>query len=942
MGGGGLHGRGNIPTLRGMPTVLDKIEADANSRLPLPEGRRPGDELPRYRDYVETQAGRLRRLHQQGGSGREVCQGRAVVVDHLLRHLLVGTMRDVPSPAHGVARFALVAVGGYGRAELSPHSDIDLLFLHNAERALITRGKTHPYLSGLIDGMLYTLWDIKLKVGHAVRSVEDCVRMANSDMLSKTSLLEARFIAGDQELYDRLRAVFLARCVRGFEDEYIAARIEDQEVRRAKYGGSACMQEPHVKNGCGGLRDYQNLLWMAFFKYRTRTLEELERRELVSPIERGQLDAAYDYLLRVRNAMHFETNRASDVLVRNLQPGIAPQLGYGDRSPVKRIEGFMQEVYTHLRNVDLITRTLEQRLALLPHAERRLPSFRELIRRGRRRVRYQVIDGFRCGDGEIQAVSHEVFRGDPTRLMRVFLYAQQRGLRMHPDLAQSVRNQLERVDPGFQRNEHVGQTFLEILNQRGNVAPVLRMMHDVGFLGRYLPEFGRLTCLVQHEFYHQYTADEHTLACIDHLDRIWEAEQPPHANYSGIFQSIERPYVLYLALLLHDAGKAERSGQHSEVGAEVAVGVAARLGLDGAVTHTLSLIIRHHLLMASISQRRDLDDPTVIRQFAGQIESVENLKLLTLHTLADSLGTSDKLWNGFKDALLVQLYGAAFEVFSGAAIFLQAAEKEREVLMDAVRRLLPSDIEEDEVEAHASKLPARYYQVRTAEEIATDLGLVHEFMKRQIGEADRALVPVVDWHNEPDRGYTVVRICTWDRSGLFSKISGAMTASGLNIFSAQIFTRDDGIILDVFYITDARTGMPAGAEARERFERVLAGVLEGNIDLEQLVDRQQNPSPLYPFPEADRIPPAIRLDNESSEDFTVLDLEIEDHIGLLHAVARALTELELDIALAKIHTEKGAAVDSFYICERREGKLVCPERQRQVIDHLRGAIRRLA
>jgi [protein-PII] uridylyltransferase len=655
-------------------------------------------------------------------------------------------------------------------------------------------------------------------------------------------------------------------------------------------------------------------------------------------VERGQLEAAYDYLLRVRNALHFETNRASDVLLRNLQPVIATQLGHGDRSPVKRIESFMQEVYTHLRNVHLITRTLEQRLALLPHPDRRLPSFRELIQRGRRRVRHQLMDGFRVGDGEIRAVGNRVFQEDPTRLMRVFFYAQQRGLRLHPDLAQSVRNQLSLVDRGFLRNEHVAQTFLEILNQRGNVAPVLRAMHDVGFLGKYLPEFGRLTCLVQHEFYHQYTADEHTLACMDHLDRIWEAKQPPHANYSEIFQGIERPCVLYLALLLHDAGKAERSREHSEVGAEVALGVAQRLGLDGAVTHALSLIIRHHLLMASISQRRDLDDPAVIRQFAAQIQSAENLKLLTLHTLADSLGTSDQLWNGFKDALLRQLYRAALAVLTGGPTFIRAAEKEREVLMNEVRRLLPTEIRAEEVEAHATQLPSRYYQIHSTDEIATDLGMVHEFMKRQVGEADRALVPVVDWHNEPDRGFTVVRICTWDRAGLFSKISGAMTAAGLNIFSAQIFTRDDGIILDVFCVTDARTGLPAGTEARERLERILVGALAGDIDLEQLIRRQRSPTPFYHFPEADRIPPSVRLDNDGSEDFTILDLETEDHLGLLHAVASALTELNLDIALAKIHTAKGAAVDSFYLCERPGGKLLDADRQAAVIDHLKRAV----
>jgi [protein-PII] uridylyltransferase len=523
--------------------------------------------------------------------------------------------------------------------------------------------------------------------------------------------------------------------------------------------------------------------------------------------------------------------------------------------------------------------------------------------------------------------------------MRVFFYAQQRGLGLHPDLVQLLRHQLDLVDASFLRNEHVSRTFLELLNQRGNVAPILRAMHEVGFLGRYLPEFGRLTCLVQHEFYHQYTADEHTLACMDHLDRIWDAQTPPHKNYSEMFLSIERPFELYLALLLHDSGKAERSGRHSEVGAEVANGVARRLGLDDAVTHTLRLIITHHLLMASVSQRRDLDDPVVIRQFAAQVESVEHLKLLTLHTVADSLGTSDKLWNGFKDTLLLQLYGAALEVLSGGTSFIRAAERERDLLFAEVRRLVSAEVDEEELVAHQTKLPDRYFKIHTAEEIATDVKLVHEFMRRQLADAERALVPVMDWRSERDRGYTVVRICTWDRSGLFSKISGAMTATGMNIFSAQIFTRDDGVILDVFYVTDSRTGLPAGAEVQARFEKLLAGVLAEEVDLEKLIEHQKSPPPLYPRDH--RMIPAIRLDNDSSEEFTVLDLETEDHVGLLHAVSRALTELGLDIALAKVHTEKGAAIDSFYLHERPQGKLVNDARQKTVIRRLGDVINAL-
>jgi [protein-PII] uridylyltransferase len=298
-------------------------------------------------------------------------------------------------------------------------------------------------------------------------------------------------------------------------------RLEDQSARRTKYGNSACMQEPNIKNGCGGLRDFQNLLWMAFFKYHTRSLRELEQQEFVGDAERRQLEAAYDFLLRARTELHYHVDRPLDVLGKNLQPAVAHNLGYDDRSPSKRIEKFMRDLYTHMRNIFLITRTLEQRMALRP-AEPGLLSLRTWLPHRRRTP--EIVDGFKFINGEIHAVSNRVFRDSPRRLMRVFLHAQQRRLTLHPDLAQLIRNQLSLVDREFLNDEQVAETFLTILERRGEVAPILRAMHEVNLLGKYIPEFGKLTCLVQHEFYHQYAADEHTLVCLEQLDRIWEAQ----------------------------------------------------------------------------------------------------------------------------------------------------------------------------------------------------------------------------------------------------------------------------------------------------------------------------------------------------------------------------------------------------------------------------------
>jgi [protein-PII] uridylyltransferase len=921
-----------------MASLADKIEADASTKLVLPEDTQPSDVLSRYKAFLKLENSRLQMLHRSGASGREVSQARATLLDVLLRHILEPIQAKLEAEKTPLPNFALIAIGGYGRGELNPSSDIDIMFLHDTE--LTAGGKAKPQLGALTDGLLYTLWDLGLKVGHSVRTVEDCVKVANSDMQSKTSLIEARLVTGSKELFDRMQAVVVAKCVRGFEDAYIQARITDQATRRAKYGNSPFMQEPNIKNGCGGLRDYQNLLWMAFFKYRTRTLDELEEKGLVTASEKKQLDAAYDFLLWTRNELHYAAKRAVDVLSKNFQPSIAYALGYTNRSPSKRLEEFMRDVYTHMRHIYLITRTLEERLALLP-SSRRIPSLRDLFRAGKRRVTQQVVDGFVIQDGQISETTRS-FKEQPRRLMRLFLYMQQRGLRLHPDLAQSIRNQLSLVNREFIADEHVRETFLEILNQRGNVAPILRSMHEVGLLGKYIPEFGRLTCLVQHEFYHQYTADEHTLVCIQKLDEIWEATNPAINHYSQLLKQIERPFILYLALLLHDAGKAFETDDHSDVGASISLAVAERLALDGATAHSLRILVENHLLMAQVSQRRDLEDPDVIGNFVSLIQTRENAMMLTLMTYADSLGTSDQLWNSFKDSLLWTLFSRSMDKFSGATELKRAEARQLELLKEEVTALLPGTFSPEEIAAHFEHLPPRYFQIHSARQIVADISLTHRFMHLQLAEEDKALEPIIVWHNEPDRGYTSIHICTWDRAGLFAKIAGSLASAGLNILSAQIFTRSDGIILDTFFVNDAHGAALAKKEEKEAFEKILNQSLTMEpVDFPTLIAKRKGPNRIYQSLEGDRIPTVIGFDNQTSSRSTILDIETEDRVGLLYYISRTLADLGLDISLAKILTEKGAAVDTFYITTWDKKKITSEEHQRYIEHRLQEAINAL-
>jgi [protein-PII] uridylyltransferase len=923
--------------------LLKKIVAAAEARLSFSPNATPAEKLARYKNFLKVESHRLKLLHRAGADGKEICQARAAILDALLQHLWEAAKKSLSVQAQKeFPPIVLVAIGGFGRAELNPHSDIDFMFLHEGQ---VAAGKPLPCLTKLIDSVLYPLWDIGLKIGYSVRNLDDCVKVANSDMQSKTSLIESRRIAGDETLFAKFQKTVVQKCVLGYEEKYIAARLEDQATRRAKFGNSACMQEPNVKNGCGGLRDFQNLLWMAFFKYRTRTVRDLQTQEFVGEAECKQLEAAYEFLLRVRTELHYNTNRPQDVLGKNLQPAVATNLGYTDRSPSQRIEKFMRDLYVHMRNIYLITRTLEQRLALLsPLQTSRLSRLRRLLPGAAPRPMPEPVDGFLFVAGEICAVNNRIFRDSPRRLMRVFLHAQQRHLALHPDLAQLIRNQLSLVNREFLNDEHVRETFLTILERRGEVAHILRAMHEVNLLGKYIPEFGKLTCLVQHEFYHQYAADEHTLVCLEQLDKIWEAQEPPYKNYAPIFQNLERPGLLYLALLLHDVGKAapHEKGRHAEAGAALATRAAKRLQLDPAAAETVRFLVENHLLMATVSQRRDLDDASVIRNVARQIGTPEKLNLLALLTFADSQGTSDKLWSGFKDSLLWQIHSRTMALLTGGTEFRRATEQAREEVRDLVRELAPRRITDEELDAHFRQLPQRYFEIYTPAQIQDDLELTHRFMHRLILEGSRALAPVSAWIDERDRGYSLVKVCTWDRAGLFGKIAGSLSAAGLNILGAQIFTRADGIALDTFFVNDVRTGNLAEREQREQFSDLLEKVLTGEtVDFHKLIARQTASRSTYSAYFGERMETQIYFDNEASDERTLIEIETEDRLGLLYTISQTFTELHLDIAAARIVTERGAAIDSFYVSDFDDGKITSPKRLEHIAARLREAIGKL-
>jgi len=948
-----------------MSSLLDQIAADAQNCLKLPPGCSPADAAAPIARFLRLEKHRLKLHHRRGASGREVCAGlartwdlvflsllhRVAALEALTRSAGSPSAEDVASPGgHGRARrgpggrdessvpaagaeapVALVALGGYGRADLSPASGLEILIL--CDRSAVATAHRRILLEELASPALA---EVMVPVQAEARTLDECGETAGAAFRALTALFDGRLVGGDAGLFTRLEAGVKARCVGTQEAAFLEAQAAEREARRAKYGQTVCLQEPHIQAGCGGLRDYHSLHWLAFFKHGCRTLAELEARGLINGSERVQLEAAYDFLLRAQNEAHFHTGRATDTLTKSIQPFVAHGLGYQERSLSRRIERFMRDYYRQARTLHLLARSIEARLASAPQTRDGTELSPALAPRQRTTC---LIDGFRCTQDLVQAATPDVFREDPSRLMRVFRLAQQRGMALDPTLQQLVRQATATVGKEFRADPRVHQTFLEILNQRGCVAAVLRAMHEVGLLGAYLPAFGRLTCLVQHEFFHQYTADEHTLVCLEKLDEIAAAKEGLMAPYGEILtKGVERPYILYLALLLHDAGKARSTGDHADDGSRIAAAVARRLGLETPSTATLRLLVRHHLAMVNVSQRRDLDEPAEIRRFAALVGTVDHLNLLTLLTIADSLGTSDSLWNGFKDTLLLTLYWRTHELLTGGPEFIQIESRQRDRLAAEVRTWLPAGFAPDELAAHFDRMPPRYFRLREAKAMALDLEVIHGFLERALAEAGNPLEPVIRWQHDPDRGYSLVRIVTWDRAGLFSGICGSLTAPGLNILSAEIFTRDDSIVIDTFSVVAASRGTLAEPRKQERFAQCLHDTVCASADLRGVIHALRPSQPLYASAALDPLPTSIRFDNEAAETRTVLEIECQDRVGLLYAIAQVLSSLALDISVAKICTERGAASDSFYLAEASGSKIESSARQQEIAGRLRAAI----
>ncbi len=888
-------------------------------RLTEGEEAHPEDRLALYRRFLRTATHRVHHNHRNGGDGRLVARERSQVFDVLLRHVWRGVVAErLEAGAGELPLFALVALGGYGRGELNPHSDIDVMFLHGPASQAAERN-----LHGLVERVLYLLWDLGLKVGHSTRTIAQAVENGNADNQSRTSLLECRLVSGDEALFGQLEKAFTEKCVNGHERDYIQWRLRDQVERHAKHGESVFMQEPNLKQGCGGLRDYHNLLWIAFFWKRLRTVEELHKEEILASMECKQIERAYDFLMRVRNELHFLSGRANDTLSLSLQGRVAGGLGYEQRPPVRRVEAFMRDYYAAAQDIYFLTNAAGRRMAAMTRAQER--AWFSFLPLGQTRV--EKADGFVIRDGEITYEAKTVFGEDPERLVRVYLMAQKRNLRLSFDLLRLIRRRLSMVNRRFVTARTTREMLLEILSRKGQVGVVLRAMHQTGMLGKLFPEFAPLTCLVQHEFFHRYSADEHTLVCIEQLDRLVNVENLEGAQrYQELMRRVEDPAVLHLAMLLHDTGKAESTRNHAEASANLAVRVARRLRLPPEASRTLAFLVDHHLTMSETAQRRNIDDRETIEEFARIVEDEARLDSLMLVTYADGRGTTGGAgWSDWKETLLWQLHERTRLVLAGSPEFAQKAEERYQQMLGRVVKAAGRNIEEGEAAAHFAALPRRYLQVMGEDEIAAHVEAVHDFLKQQAGDNGDPLEPVLVWRHFPERGHSSVIVVTWDRAHLVAKITGSLSLAGLNILSADIFTREDSIVVDSFCVCTDRNE----AVADPRDQRAVAVALgealaEGSeADFAERIRKARIKRRPEHWQGGD-FPTRLLLDNNSLKQYTLCEITTPDRPALLHDLVTAITEDGIQIMFARILTEKGAAIDTFYL-EDGQGRRVTEE-----------------
>src|SRR5438067_515296 len=839
---------------------------------------------------VALTAGRaeIHRRFEATGDGAATIHEQCFLMDQLIRalfDLVTQVIYPLPNPTSG-ERLAIVAVGGYGRGELAPYSDIDLLFLLPYKRT--------PHTEQVVEYLLYLLWDLGLKIGQSTRSVDECLRQARSDLTIRTGLLEARYLWGEQELFDELKRRFDSDIVKGSAAQFVASKLAERDARHNRVGDSRYQLEPNIKEGKGGLRDLHTLFWIAKYIYRTDDVGKLVELGVLSAEEAQRFDRAQKFLWTVRCHIHYLAGRAEERLSFDLQTEIGRRMGYTDHAGSRGVERFMKHYFLVAKDVGDLTRIFCAILEADQKHKRRL----SWVRWGsaRRALGDFVLDGER-----LTIPSEDFFKKNPLALLRLFHVAQQHELDIHPRALRAASQSLRVINQRLREDPEANRLFLEILTSRKDPETALRRMNEAGVFGRFIPDFGRIVAQMQYDMYHVYTVDEHTLFAIGILHKVETGqlkEELPVATQ--IMPTIQARRALYLATLLHDIAKG-RGGDHSVIGEQIALKLGPRLGLSAEETETVAWPVRWHVVMSSIAFKLDISDPQTIQNFVERVQSPERLKLLLVLTAADIRAVGPKVWNGWKAALLREVYYSALDVISGG-LTVEARDARIAAAQAAARELLP-DFTDADFATFTNRGYPFYWLSLDAE--------THARHARLMREADASGSPLtVDKRIDTGRAVTELTLYTADHPGLFSRIAGALAVSGANIVDAKIMTMSNGMALDTLWVQDQEGGPfdwpDKLAKLAFTFENVLTGDLKPHIELER--------PPAFPSrTRVFTVPPPVLIDHNASRSHTVIEVNGRDRPGLLYEVTRELTRLNLQVSSAKISTYGEKVVDVFYV-----------------------------
>ena len=847
------------------------------------------------------------RLDAHPGRGLELAAAQSFLTDQLLRlacDTVVGQLYPLANPTRS-ERLAVAAVGGYGRGQMAPFSDVDIVF--------ITPWKQTPWGEQVIETLLYLLWDLGLKIGHAARSLDDVVRMARTDMTIRTAFLESRFVWGDQPLYDEAAARFAKEVVAGTARAFVAEKLAEREARHLRMGDSRYVVEPNLKEGKGGLRDLHALFWIGKYLHQVGSVAELVDKGLLTADELRQFRRAESFLWSVRIMLHHLTGRAEERLTFDVQRELAARLRYANRDSMIAVERFMRHYFLMAKSVGDLTGLF---LAHLDESTARLSWLPTITRRPAR------LNGFTLRRGQIGVPSDDFFKADPVRLLEMFALADREGLAVHPLAMRAAARDAGLIDERVRRDKNANALFLAVLTSPRDPETVLRWMNEAGVFGRFVPDFGRVVAQMQYDMYHHYTVDEHTIRAIGLVARIERGElKSDHKLSTAIIHQLINRRVLHVAVLLHDIAKG-RGGVHSVLGADVARRLCPRLGLTPEETETVAWLVENHLIMSRTAFKRDLSDFKTILDYAAAVASPERLRLLLLLTVADIRAVGPGVWNGWKAQLLRELYEAAEEVLrlghkqTGRATRIAARQAQLHAALGW---------DDERFAAYARRFADSYWVAEAHEVLIANAALV----------ADAGDTPLaISCTPDAARGTTLVTIYATDHSGLFYRIAGAISLAGGNIFDARIHTTRDGMAIDNFVVLDPLGRPFAEPEQLARLKRSIEDVLSGRI---RLADKLAARPLARRKAELFRVEPRVLIDNKASNRYTVIEVNASDRPALLYALTNGLFQQKLTIYSAHVATYGEKATDTFYVTDLTGAKIDSPARLKQIEKRLLAA-----